>query len=89
MSEVCGCNHLSGGRAAHEADPGEFVAGAKIHPQPGEYGARIWHQALAARFIDRGNECIGDDNMQAALPQGDGRGETGRPTAHNQCIARL
>jgi hypothetical protein len=51
-----------------------------------EGGATIWHQALAAGFVDGRARAVSDDNIETALTRGDGSGQSCGASANYENI---
>ena len=57
-----------------------------LDAERGQVLLRIRHQALAACLVNGRTKGIGDQNIQAFLPQGDGGCEAGGTASGNECI---
>jgi hypothetical protein len=60
-----------------EGDAFEFgsVAGLDLDAELGEGLAGVGHEAFAAGFVDGGTEGVGEEDVGAALAEGDGGGQ--------------
>ncbi len=62
------------------------VLSGYLDAESGQVLLRIRHQALTASLVDGWTKGIGDENIQAFLPQGDGGCEASGTASGNECI---
>jgi hypothetical protein len=76
------------GLVGGESDAGEFRAVMRFEMDAeldkGAVGFR--HQAFAAGFVDGRAESVGDEDVGAALAQGDGSGQAGGSSADDEYV---
>ncbi len=83
--EVCGDARLVGSKG----DAGEFdaVLGLEVDAQGDEASACFGHEAFAAGLVDGRAESIGEEDVGAALADGDGGGEPGGACSGDEYVA--
>ena len=67
--EVCRCMVTTGKKG--DAVEERAIMSRERYTERGQIFLRIRHEALAAGLVDRGTKRVGDQNIQAFLPQGD------------------